>query len=103
MVQTADWGVWPLGSAMGSAETDTVQRSNAKASEAESHPYSGGSPSPSVNDIPGKDAHTEAWSGGSCVVGKTARALGRRATASVSGPRAKRSERDWDPVPNWSG
>ena len=103
MVQTADWGVWPLGSAMGSAEMDTVQRSNAKASEVESHPYSGGSPSPSVNDVPGEEAHTEAWSGESCAVGKTARAPGRRATASVSGPWAKSSERDWDPVPNWSG
>lgn len=102
MVRTADWGVWPRGFAMCSAETDTVQRRNAKASEVESHPYFGGSPSPSVNDVPAEEAHTAAWSGGSCVVGRRARAPGRRAT-SVSGPRARSSERDWDRAPSWSG
>jgi hypothetical protein len=89
---------------MGSAETDTVQleRRNVKASEVESHPCFGGSPSRSVNDVPAEEAHTAAWSGGSCVVGRTARAPGRRAT-SVSGPRARSSEKDWDPAPYLSG
>lgn len=100
---TADRGAWPRGSAMDSAETDTVQRRNVKASAAESQLCRGSSMSPTANDVPVEEAHTAAWSGGSCAVGRTARAPGRRATANVSGPRARSSERDCDPVPNWSG
>jgi len=103
MADTAGWGAWPQGSAMDAAERDTGQRRNAKASAVESHPCYGSSTSRSVNDVPVEEAHTAAWSGGSCAVGRTAKAPGKRATASVSGPRARSSERDWDRAPSWSG
>jgi hypothetical protein len=100
IADTADRDVRPRGSATDSEGTDTVQRSNAKAFAAEWHLCLGSLP---ANGVPVEEAHTAAWSGGSCVVGRTARAPGRRATVSVSGPRARNSERDWGPAPHWSG